>query len=192
MRLVYSHCLISWLTLCHFVSSQMETWTFCCYNSELIGPSMIVNQTQTMILPPSCFTDEMRYSCFNPVFAHHRTKCFSFKQRSRFLVSLSKEHFSSSLLDSPHGLEQTVDSCNVLFEEKSFFPLNSAMYTVVLLMVDSGLIVDIAIKAFSLVPCGLPDYYTPALGVIFVVQPLLEGNSGVECLPSAYQSTGRF
>ncbi len=69
-----------WMThfLLRFIS-QTGVLTFffiCWYNSEFIIPSMMasrpgsdaVKQAQTMILPPPCFTDELRFLCWNAVF----------------------------------------------------------------------------------------------------------------------------
>ena len=56
------------------------------YNSEFIGPSTAshsgpeaTKQAQILIMPPPCFTDGMRFLCWNAVFAHCQTKFFSLK-----------------------------------------------------------------------------------------------------------------
>ncbi len=64
----------------HFLlrfSSQTDVLIFslriCWYHSEFIVPSMMsshpgpdaAKQAQTLLLPPPCFIDEIRFSCWN-------------------------------------------------------------------------------------------------------------------------------
>ena len=68
-------------------------------------------------------------------------------------------------------------------ERRVFFPCNSAMLTINIQCSPDGGLVNIDCshckrglqfpRCYPGVRCGLPDYYTPTLGVIFVVQPLL-------------------
>ena len=145
--------LVCLLSLSFFMSdflltsrSWTDTLTFSCricwYNSELIALSMITSypgpgaakQAQTMVLPPICFTDEIRFLCLNEGFVHHQTKCFSFKPKSLILVSSVHRTFfqSPSGLSmwswanriwqqcSPPGLEQSIHCSNVLFRFAAF------------------------------------------------------------------------
>ena len=115
--------LVCLLSLSFFMSdflltsrSWTDTLTFSCricwYNSELIALSMITSypgpgaakQAQTMVLPPICFTDEIRFLCLNEGFVHHQTKCFSFKPKSLILVSSVHRTF----FQSPSGLSTLV------------------------------------------------------------------------------------
>ncbi len=99
----------------HFLlrlGSRTDVLTFSfrtCYNSEFIVPSMMAGcpgqdeakQAQTMILPPPCFTDGIRFLCWNTVCAFSKQR-FSFKQK--FFLFICQQNLSPTALCFPHDL----------------------------------------------------------------------------------------
>jgi len=99
------------------LSSRSDVLTFsfriCWNNSEFIVPSIMVShsgpdaakQAQTMILPPPCFTDGIRFLCWNAVFSFSKHNSAHLNQKDGQHCSFWRAvAFSLLLCHGHHGL----------------------------------------------------------------------------------------
>ena len=179
------------VVLCHdplSVELQFINW----YNSEIIAPSVIeCRLVQTQQSRPKLsychhHVSQMRGGFYVWMLCLLITKqnASHSSQKVRLWSHPWTDYLSTWLLAYPRGLKQTIDSSNVIFGEKCLFSFQLChVYQLmfgVLLMLDSWTLTvatardcSYSPRCYPGVPCGLPNYYTPALDVIFVVQPLL-------------------